>query len=205
MRKVLSLVVLPFLFIACDDLKGDFEALQNLEFKNRKGETVEVATGNYDAVIKFNSKKKMTLQLEQGEDKIKAEFRIPKGVEFPNNDTIELTAKQVEQNYDVTISDVNNVSISDIRRDFESCTVRVPVRRCRRRPDGGTVCWVDYVSRWGNRTVDYRLETTSGTKLMTLSEEGSDVGEFNADYRKSVRRYEFIGRCHLRGPFPYYP
>ena len=205
MKKLVSLIILPFLFVACDDLDGTFEAFQNLEFKDRKNNTVTVSEGSYEAKIKFNSKKKMTLQLDRESGETKIEFRIPKDIEFGENETVSLTAAQVNQNYDVDVTDENSVSVSGLQQGSESCNYRVPRRVCRRRPNGQMTCWTEWINVWGRRYVSYRVEVKTGLKTIEILSPGEPValGEFIAPYEKSKTLYESVGPCRGHGPYPF--
>lgn len=212
MRNLLCALALPVLLIGCEGLKGSFEASTDLELKNRRKKVVKVEAGSYEAEIKFNSKKKFTLELnkETGNEKTKVVFKVPKGVEFGENETVELSANQIGQNYDAVVADVSSKTLSDLKEGRRQCSRSVPVRRCRRYPNGGYQCFTDWRTVWGYQFTTFRVETTTGTKTLNLVESGVDVGVFNANYSKSINKYEMIGPCSVGayphgpyGPYPY--
>lgn len=137
MKKFLFLSVLSMTMIGCEiEVKGPIQVKEtfkvNVEWKKGRKEykgILNLAAGkNYPSEIKFNSKKKVNLEIkdikfEGKEIDMKAEFKIPKGTELPErNGSFFIAASDSGQHVDVQGSVATQFSSSDTQFDRESCT-----------------------------------------------------------------------------------
>lgn len=136
LKKSLFVILTTLLFTSCVNTKGTFVAKENLVFKKKKifssrTKDVHVSAGKYKATLKFKTKKKLKLILNGVDNKII--FNIPKGTLLPsNNGTLNLTAGQTKQPYDLFGDVHTEYSSSGQQSSYESCTWTTYRRECRR-------------------------------------------------------------------------
>lgn len=136
LKTPLFVVTALLLFTSCVNTKGTFIANENLIFKKKKLfssrlKDVPVKVGQYQATLKFKTKKKLKLYLNDKDSKIT--FEIPKGTKLPaHNGTLNLTAEQTGQPYDLFGEVQTDFSRSGQRSETESCTWTTYRRECHR-------------------------------------------------------------------------
>ncbi len=136
LKTPLFILTTLLLLTSCVNTKGTFLAHEGLVFKKKKLfssrlKDVPVSAGSYQATFKFKTKKKLKLILN-GEDK-KIVFEIPDGTRLPShNGTLNLTAEQTGQPYDLFGEIQTEFSRSGQHSDIESCSWTTYRRECRR-------------------------------------------------------------------------
>ena len=225
MMKTPLFILTTLLFLtSCVNTKGTFIAHEGLVFKKKKLfssrlKDVHVGAGSYEATLKFKTKKKLSLILN-GEDK-KIVFEIPDGTRLPsNNGTLNLTAEQTGQPYDLFGEIQTDFSRSGQHSDYESCSWTTYRRECRqicenkdeereprdrddirrdRRRDANCrrVCEDVPVTHYGHRNVVYHYEYEYKKLFVELMKPASNqmVASFKGTHNSSTRVVEHSGIC----------
>ena len=188
--RIIQLLFLALILVSCETISGNFTALNELVFKDG----VKVPAGVHKAKIKA---KKRSLTLEFSKD-LKVKFNIPKNTDLPTrNGEIILSQNDVKQPFDIQGNVATNVSDSESRRDYESCTYREPQRVCYRDNQGRTRCYTEYRDIRGYRNVQYRLRTEDKKLSISLQTPGTNIlaGHFEGNDVSRFRVYEYEGIC----------
>lgn len=206
LAKNLLLCVLSVLLVSCDSLEGVLTAGEELNFVDRRGRDVTVAPGEYAARVQFNSRRRITLRLNQNDSEQKVRFNMPNGVQLGENQTITVPSVQTGQAYDLVAINVTETTTGSVQWGREQCSVQVPVRRCYTNSQGQTVCRTYYETRWGWRDSQYRVERKVGANTINFNSPGTQdsAGDFVAQFDRSRKVYVYTGRCFVGGyPYPF--
>lgn len=188
--KKLILLSLVLTMASCNNVKGTFTALVDLNFKG--GTTV--TAGEHKAELKI---RKRSLTLEFSEDK-KVKFVVPKNTDLPDrNGELTLTSGQVKQPFDVQGKVATEVTDGDSRRDYESCTYREPYQVCYVDDRGRRKCYTEYRDVRGYRNVQYFVRTEDKSLVVSLYTPGTNIlsASFNGRDLRRFRVYEYEGIC----------
>ena len=210
MKKFLLIAGLLSL-VSCEDFDGKFKAKKDLVFKTKKSlfssklVKVKVPASEYRTSINFTSTKKMKIEF-QGIDK-KVKIKLPDGLSInPSNDTFYINGSEIKQIYDFDGKIESTYTHSDQRRERESCSYTVYERRCRQEcttNDRGrtrcrTVCSQYPVTRYGSRRVEYYYKyTTTNLRMKVLEPSTSEsLGLFEAteNYTNRITTYSSVCR-----------
>lgn len=196
MNKIITLLALSLIFVSCENIDGTFNARTDLELKDGNRTDI-VRQGQYQAVIKLRSKKvKLTLKGESGNETYS--FTLPSNVDLPRtNGSFKLTSAQVKQPYDVAGNIRTDVTMSERRRERESCQYREPYTVCYPDGSGRRVCRTEYRTRFGFRDVEYRIRTQDQRINFNLLAKGTSAvrGSFAGGEVKRERAYDYTGPC----------
>lgn len=204
--------ILAVVLVGCDNsIDGIFIANDDLSFNGNDSE-IMVPSGDYDAEIKFRSKKRIDLVLKQGDSEYKVRFDVPKAISFEPNSSFEISSDLSGQPYTIAGGNETSTEYGEIREEMESCSRSIPVRRCYINQHGNYVCRTSYVTRWGNRRVTvqpYAKTSVNFVELVSL-DNTAIMGDFSGTKRSSGQRYMSVGRCFIdHYPYPprphYYP
>ncbi len=161
----MPLLVTIVLFTGCEKIEGQLNVSKDVRLQNTKGATRTIRVGTYSADIKANTKKKITLRLNNESDE-KYEFNIPNGT-LPNNGPFFYNSAVVGQPVDLSGLISTVITDSGIKETTESCQYQEPVRICYPMPQGGRECYTQMEPRFGTRWIQYFDRTTD--KDVTLS------------------------------------
>lgn len=173
MKNVLGLFIAFVLFAGCEKIEGQLNVTSELKLRTSKDIVKTIALGTYSADIKANTKKKITLRLNNDSDE-KYEFNIPKG-SLPSNGTFAYKANVVGQAVDLAGSVNTNILRSEVRQTYESCQYQEPVQICRPLPNGGYSCSIYYQTRFGRKWIQYYEQTTDKQIDLSLFAQDSSV------------------------------
>ena len=210
MKKTLSLLT-GLLLLGCDgtSFRGETKVYEEMTLLGKKGDSVQVSAGLYQAKLSSKGKKKVRLKLKQGDWKEKFYFQIPEGRKLPLNGEFSLTAAESGQPYDISGKNDQVFSASSVIKELESCSYRVPDYYCY--DSWGNYCGhYNYRIVWGTRRVEYQIHTetrTSTIELLPSRGEGRyTVARFTGRDQKSKRSYLHFGICygHSSGYYPHY-
>jgi hypothetical protein len=178
-------------------MAGKLTVSEDLTLGTRGGDE-QIAVGEYNAELKFKSKKKLILSFKEGEETKKYTFRIPKGTEIPTrNGSIALSASDVKQPYDLAGTVATAVTRSEQRSGNETCTYRERYTRCTVDQNGRRQCYTDYRDVRGWRFVRYHVRTDTRTLSINLTTPGQrfQSAQFAGGDVEKFRIYEYTGIC----------
>lgn len=178
MKNLMPLLFAAVLFAGCEKIEGQLNVSKDVKLVTTKGVARLVRAGTYDADIKANTKKKITLRLNNDSDE-KYEFNIPDG-SIPTNGSFSYKSNTVGQPVDLTGTVATQVSNSERRQANESCQYQAAVQQCYPLPQGGMTCQVVYVTRYGYKWIQYYDRTTN--KDVTLSIAAANTSEESAQF-----------------------
>lgn len=188
MKTLLPLLVAAALFAGCERIEGQINVTKEVRLENSRGNMRTIRVGTYTADIKANTKKKITLRLNNEGDE-KYEFNIPNG-SIPTNGTFAYKAATVGQPVDLSGIVATQVSESGIGQTTESCQYQYPVQSCWPLPNGGMNCSTHMETRWGTRWIQYFDRTT--VKEVTLSIAVANTSEEAAQFTGSATDLERV-------------
>lgn len=196
MNKVIGMLSLIFLLVACDRIEGTLKLDEAVTLTNTKGIKKSIAVNSYDADIKLKSKKSITLRLSNDSDE-KFEFKIPSGKPIPNNGAFVFTSKEVGQPVDLEGTVKTVVTRSATVTSWEICQYTEYQTVCHSGPDGKPICTTVPVQRNGQELVRYYDETIEKDVLMAIRNPGSSsiAGDFVGDIAYSQRVYTSRSGC----------
>jgi len=178
MKNLMPLLFVAIFFAGCEKIEGQLNVTNDVKLRTTKGVVRAVRAGSYDADIKANTKKKITLRLNNDSDE-KYEFNIPDG-SIPSNGSFSYKSNVVGQPVDLTGTVATQVTDSERRQTNESCQYQEPVQVCFPIPQGGMSCSVRYETRFGYRWIQYYDRTIN--KDVTLSIAAANTTEESAQF-----------------------
>ena len=183
MKTLLPLLVAAVLFTGCEKIEGQLNVSQDLKLKNSRGNSRVVRVGTYSADIKANTKKKITLRLNNDRDE-KFEFNVPDG-SIPTNGSFSYKSSVVGQPVDLSGTVQTVVTESGIGQTTESCQYTVPVQHCFPLPNGGVSCSTHMETRFGTRWIQYFDRTTNKDVNLSIAAANTNVesAQFNGNAR----------------------
>jgi hypothetical protein len=159
MKQFLALIFGALLLVGCDKIEGQLNISKDIKLVSSKGVSRTLKVGTYTADIKANTKKKITLRLNNDADE-KYVFNIPDG-SIPSNGSFTATSDVVGQPVDLFGNVKTVVSNSDRKQVFESCQYQETVQVCYPTgPNGQVSCSIQMQTRFGSRWVTYYDRTT---------------------------------------------
>ncbi len=167
MKTLLPLVAAAILFAGCEKIEGQLNVNKDVKIKTTKGVLRTVRVGTYSADIKANTKKKITLRLNNDSDE-KYEFNVPDG-SIPSNGSFAYNSNTVGQPVDLKGTVATVVTDSERRQTTESCQYQEPVQVCYPVPNGGVACSIQYQTRFGTRWIQYYDRKTDKDVSLTIS------------------------------------
>ena len=187
MKNLLPLLVTVLLFVSCERIDGQLNVSKDVRLKNTKGNSITIRVGTYTADIKANTKKKITLRLNNEKDE-KYEFNIPNGT-LPTNGPFSYKSAVVGQPVDLAGSVATIVTDSGIKETTESCQYQEPVRICYPMPGGGRECYTQMEPRFGTRWIQYFDRTTDKDVILSIKvvNTNDEAAQFNG-HGKSIEK-----------------
>lgn len=187
MKTLLPLVAAALLFVGCERIEGQLNVSSPTTLKNSDGNTRSIQAGTYTADIKANTKKKITLRLNDDNNN-KFIFNIPDG-SIPSNGTFAFKSSTVGQPVDLSGQVVTEVTNGERRTGYESCQYQEAVQVCYPAPQGGMQCTVQYQTRYGQRWIEYYNRTTNKNVVMSISPANTNTesAQFNGNARWAER------------------
>jgi len=183
MKTLCALLFSTLIFTGCEKIEGQINFTKATKLRNSKGVVKSVAVGTYTADIKANTKKKITLRLNNDANE-KFEFNVPDG-SIPSNGAFSVKSNVVGQPVDLTGNVVTTVTNSERQQTTESCQYQEAVQICTPAgtPGGGVVCSIQYQTRFGTRWVTYYDRRTDKDVTLSILAAGSteESGQFQGD------------------------
>lgn len=168
MKTFLPLIVAATIFVGCERIEGQLNVNKDVRLVNSRGNSRTIRVGTYSADIKANTKKKITLRLNNDGDE-KYEFNVPNG-SIPQNGSFSYKSAVVGQPVDFSGTVATNVADSERRQTTESCTYQTPVHVCiPGRPGDGMNCSVHMETRYGTRWIEYFNRTTDKDVALSIA------------------------------------
>jgi hypothetical protein len=183
MKTLLAVLGATLFFTSCVKIEGQLNITQDTKLKTTKGVVKTVAVGTYTADIKANTKKKITLRLNDNADE-KFEFNVPDG-SIPANGTFKVLSNVVGQPVDISGNVVTVVTNSERKQTTESCQYQEAVQVCypNGNPGGGVTCSIQYQTRFGTKWVSYYDRRTDKDLTLSILKAGAseESGQFQGD------------------------
>lgn len=138
MKKIIPLIAVSFLLVACDEMKGSLSVREELTLQAKKTglfqrgmKEVKIPVGSYEAKLKPTSKTSINLEVKVGDDDRKIPFKVREGTTIPEFDgELDVLASESGQPYDLH-ADVKSEQSSYEFDTTETCVAGyIPVRRC---------------------------------------------------------------------------
>jgi hypothetical protein len=152
--------------------------------------------GEYPATLNVNANRvKITLKDDQ-QHQVSFRLKLPKGLQIPTNGEIMLSPEQSGQPFETRVGITTNLTKSETRREYESCTIQETEFYCSvvgNPPQN--VCQPVYRTRWGSKPVEYYMETTDRKIETTLHQNGEEVAQMEGSRRDREAVYTFQGLC----------
>lgn len=179
MKTLLPLIAAAALFVGCERIEGQLNVSKDVRLVNTHGNSRTIRVGTYSADIKANTKKKITLRLNNDRDE-KYEFNVPNGT-IPSNGTFSYKSATVGQPVDISGSVATSSSDSSVRQTTETCQYQMPVQVCYPAPNGGMTCSTHMETRYGTRWIKYYDRTTIKDVILAISvaNTNEEAAQFN--------------------------
>lgn len=187
MKFFMPVILAAFLMVGCEKIEGQLNITKELKLKNSKGDTHLLRVGTYTADIKANTKKKITLRLNNDSDE---KFIFSHDGNIPDNGAFNIPSKVSGQPVDLSGSVATNIANSPTREGTESCTYQEAYQVCYPMPNGGMNCSVQYRTVYGTRWIRYYDRQT--TKNVNLSVKAANATEESADFHGDISFVERI-------------
>ncbi|MBC7713197.1 MAG: hypothetical protein H7177_07655 [Rhizobacter sp.] len=178
MKNLMPLIFAAVLLAGCDKIEGQLNVTKDVKLVTTKGVARNVRAGTYDADIKANTKKKITLRLNNDGDE-KYEFNIPDG-SIPSNGSFSYKSSTVGQPVDLTGTVATTTTDGQRQQTTQSCQYQEVVQQCTPLPQGGVQCYPVYQTRYGYQWITYYDRTT--VKDVTLSIAAAGTSEESAQF-----------------------
>ncbi len=183
MKTLFALLFSTLIFTGCEKIEGQINITKATNLRNSKGVVKSVAVGTYTADIKANTKKKITLRLNNDSNE-KFEFNVPDG-SIPSNGAFSVKSSVVGQPVDLSGNIVTVVTNSERRQTTESCQYQEAVQVCvpSGTPGGGVTCSIQYQTRYGSRWITFYDRRTDKDVTLSIAPAGSteESGQFQGD------------------------
>lgn len=182
MKTLLALLFTSLIFTGCEKIEGQLNVTTDLKLRNSKKVVKTLAVGTYTADIKANTKKKITLRLNNDANE-KFEFNVP-DKSIPSNGPFRVLSDVVGQPVDLNGNVTTVVTNSERRQVFESCQYQEAVQVCAPTgPNGGVVCSIQYQTRFGSRWITFYDRRTDKDLSLSISAAGSSLesAQFQGD------------------------
>jgi hypothetical protein len=187
MKKIWIPLFAIILFAGCEKIEGQLNITTDLKLVNKDGVVRTLKTGTYQADIKANTSKKITLRLNNDGDE-KYIFLLPTGI--PANGDFAFSAKQVGQPVDLSGNVTTAITNSPTVQRVESCTYTRYIRVCHSGPGGRPYCTTEARPAFGRKHITHYDRTTD--KNVNLSIKASGTNAEVADYHGDIVLVERI-------------
>lgn len=196
MKTLLPLIAAAVLFAGCERIEGQLNVTSDVKLENTRGNTRIVRVGTYTADIKANTKKKITLRLNNESDE-KYEFNIPNG-SIPTNGSFAFKSATVGQPVDLSGTVKTVVTESGIGQTTESCQYQYPVQSCFPLPNGGMSCSTHMETRFGTRWIQYFDRTSVKDINLSIAVKNTDTeaAQFIGQNTSVERVVMQASQCH---------
>jgi hypothetical protein len=196
--KMAGALALLTLVTGCKDFKGRIEILKPLQLNVVKGDS-QVGVGANDISVTFKSKNEVKLEISKAgkNNNPQVLFKLPERMRLPNySGPVDIPAESSGQNYDVQGFLESETFDGPVVRDYNTCTVEVPLRQCYLDNKGREICSEKVT---GREMVEYfDRETHSRIDLALLEAASSErAAQLVAFDTQTERRYIYRGRCEI--------
>ena len=178
----------------CNEMDGVLKANETLSLKKGK-KTVLIPAGQYITEVEADGDDQVEVKIRLNKDKSeKFEFMVPK--DSFKEKTFRIPAEVTGQIYSLAGVRDEEVTRSELRRDWESCSYDDYITRCATDNQGRTRCWSERITRWGQRWVEYIDETTVySLEAQLLTAQETVAADFSGERTITERLYRNVGYC----------
>jgi len=219
MKKLFITLMTTVILFSCEDFKGQFQSQSAISLKDGK----KIPIGLYNAEVKIKGQKKIKLKLKNSQLDETITIKLDQKLEDSMvGGIIDIPAGSNDQDLQLSGSIKTDISQSGIISGVESCTLAVPIRKCKqvcserkqpvkvqrgkdgkRKPSRAKprkvckkVCNTRTVLVGGSQAVEYHYTTkTKVLDLAVYSAVGNMIGDFSGSNSDSEKSYNFVGHC----------
>lgn len=212
MKNAILLVGALLLSVSCVELNGRMNVQESLVVKKKHGflnlktSKVELQPASYQAGIKINSDRNITLSLEGGSlgKKILVPIKAEEDLNIPGDGKFAIAGEKINQPFDVVGSINTDISYSDVRFATESCTWTTRETRCEKvcttEPRKcESICKEYTITHEGRKEVEFQYRYTRRDVQLELMQSGSTAlkASLNASGTESDRITLRESSCHF--------
>lgn len=182
MKSLLPILAAALIFVGCEKIEGQLNVSKDVKLVTSKGENRTLRVGTYSADIKANTKKKITLRLNNDADE-KFIFTLPEGSRIPANGPFAFRASDVNQPVDISGTVQTRVTDGPVREMNESCTYIEPVQVCYPTPNGGMNCSIQNRTVFGYKWIRFFDRRTDKDLSLSIAEMNvaGEAAQFTGD------------------------
>lgn len=174
MKSLMPILAAAILFAGCEKIEGQLNVTNPVKLITTKNATRTIAVGTYSADIKANTKKKITLRLNNDSDE-KYIFTLPEGAKIPDNGSFAFG--EVGQPVDISGTVQTAVTKGPVRQTTEQCQYTEPVQVCTNLPNGGVTCTIQHRTVWGYKWIEYYDRQTDKNFTLNIFNDHSSEDE----------------------------
>lgn len=182
MKSLLPILAVAFLFVSCEKIEGQLNVTRDVKLETSRGVKRTLRVGTYSADIKANTKKKITLRLNNDSDE-KYVFNLPDGSRIPANGAFAFRASEVGQPVDISGTVATTVTDGPVRDATEQCQYYEPVQVCYPTGNGGMACTIQNRTVFGQKWIRYydrRIEKDLVLSIAEMNVAG-EAAQFSGD------------------------
>ena len=174
MFPFLLIVLSVFSFSGCEKIEGQLNISNDVKLVNTKGHSKILKVGTYNADIKANTNKKITLRLDNDSNE-KYTFNVPDN-SIPANGAFAVKSNVVGQPVDLTGTVSTVVTKTDRRQGYESCQYQEQVQVCfPTGPNGQVSCTLQTQIRFGTKWISYYDRRTEKDFSLSIMAQNTTV------------------------------
>lgn len=182
MKSLMPILAAALLFVGCEKIEGQLNVTKEVKLVTTRGVKRTLSVGTYSADIKANTKKKITLRLNNDADE-KYVFDLPEGSRIPSNGAFSFRASEVGQPVDISGTVATTVTNGPVRDMTEQCTYMEPVQVCYPMPNGGVSCSIQHRQVFGHQWTRFYDRRTDKDLHLSIAEQNvaGEAAQFHGD------------------------
>lgn len=204
-------IISSLLFLtACDPFEGIISVKQAMSVKSTEKSpwcspddpmacdqivNVAVPVGDYGAKLEFVSRDQIQINLKINGKKKQLNLDLPKKLNVPNNGTFEISAADLGQNFSAQGGAATNITDSEIRTGYESCTYQRRETVCYP-VNNQVVCREELRTVYGQQYVEYfDRRTDQRINMNFIDSQNALLADFNGQRSSTERIYRYKAQC----------
>lgn len=153
---------------------------------------VNIPVGDYGTKLEFVGNYQIQLNMKINGKKKQLNLDLPKKIKIPSNGPFEISSANLGQDFSAQGNAITNVTDSEMRTGYESCTYQRPETVCT--PQG---CHTEYRTVWGQQYVEYfDRHTDQNLDVNFVNAQSALLANFNGHRSFNERIYRYKGQCY---------
>ncbi len=193
-----SLLLLSSLFFSCNNITGNIDVFNPLNYKNKSGDAV-IPVGTYDGELAFKDEQSFKIKFKtKGSDERKYEIKIQsdKKINFPKYvGNIEIRGEDIDQSFDLIGEVDTETTYGEVVYMTESCSKIRTVRDCWRDPNGNIQCESRDITEYGYKNVSYQNVDTVKKMILNIVDAQTTYATMSSTDYSSDKQYLDRGYC----------